>query len=202
MSAAFIAGYLSTLSLIAAIGAQNAFVLRQGLRREHVWATVLICGGSDTILIAFGITGFQSVMAIAPWIERAMLYAGAAFLFIYGAMRFYAAYQGAEALVPAEGKIPSLKSVVISCLIITWGNPHVYLDTVALIGAISTGYTPYEYLFGLGASLASISFFIALGFGARFLAPVFAKPKTWVYLEAIIGSTMWLIALALIKSAY
>jgi L-lysine exporter family protein LysE/ArgO len=191
---AAIYGYLTSVSLILAIGAQNAFVLRQGIRREHVGAVVAVCAISDAVLIAAGVAGFGAVSGAVPWITDAMLWAGVAFLVVYGAMRFRAAMQGGAALMPAPGAAASLKSVVATCLVLTWANPHVYLDTVVLMGSISTQYAPHGVIFGLAAALGSVSFFSALGFGARLLAPVFAKPKAWVVLEVVVGLTMWAIA--------
>jgi len=198
---ALAAGFLTSLSLIAAIGAQNAFVLRQGIRREHVLPVVLTCAISDTILITAGVAGFGTLSALAPWIATAMLYAGAAFLLVYGALRFRAALRGGEALKPAPGDSATLVATLTTCLVLTWANPHVYLDTVVLLGAISAQYAPHGQGFGLGAALGSFVFFSSLGFGARLLAPLFANPKAWVVLEIIIGLTMWAIAIALILSA-
>lgn len=190
-------GWLISISLIMAIGAQNAFVLRQGLRREHVLAVVAVCALSDAVLIAAGVAGFTAVSKTLPWLGDAMRWGGVAFLLAYGALRFRAALQGGEALVPASGKAASLASVLTTCLILTWANPHVYLDTLALLGSISAQFAPREWAFGFGAALGSFSFFAALGFGARFLAPVFANPRAWVVLELGIGATMWAIAAGL-----
>lgn len=190
-------GWLVAISLILAIGAQNAFVLRQGLRREHVGAVVLACALSDAILIAVGVAGFSAASKALPWLGDAMRWGGVAFLLVYGALRFRAAMQGGEALVPGEGRPASLSSVLGTCLILTWANPHVYLDTVALLGSISAQYAPHQWTFGAGAALGSFTFFTALGYGARLLAPIFANPKAWVVLEVIIGCTMWAIAVGL-----
>ena len=192
------AGYLLAISLIAAIGAQNAFVLRQGLRREHVLAVVLTCALSDAVLMAAGVMGFGVVQAHVPWIGDAMRYGGAAFLLVYGALRFRAAMRGGEALRPTAGATTPLAQVLVTCLVLTWANPHVYLDTVVLIGSISAQYAPHQAVFGVGAALGSFSFFLALGYGARLLAPVFAKPQAWVVLEVIVGCTMWAIAAGLL----
>jgi L-lysine exporter family protein LysE/ArgO len=195
---AAVAGYLLSISLIAAIGAQNAFVLRQGLRREHVLAVILTCALSDAVLMAAGVTGFGAASAIVPWLGDAMRYGGAAFLLVYGALRFRAALRGGEALRPAEGAHTPLAQVLTTCLVLTWANPHVYLDTVVLIGSIAAQYAPHQAVFGVGAALGSFSFFLALGYGARLLAPVFAKPQAWVVLEVIVGCTMWAIAVGLL----
>lgn len=198
MTEAAIKGFLVSISLIAAIGAQNAFVLRQGLRREHVAAVVAVCALSDALLIAVGVAGFGAASRMAPWLADAMLWAGVAFLLAYGALRFRAAWQGGEALVPAADAAAPLGRVLATCLLLTWANPHVYLDTVVLLGAISAQYAPHGLAFGTGAALASLTFFSALGFGARLLAPMFARPRAWVVLEVVVGLTMWTIAAGLV----
>jgi len=188
------AGLLVSLSLIAAIGAQNAFVLRQGIRREHVLPVVLTCALSDAVLIAAGVGGFGLVSGAVPWLADVMLWGGVAFLLVYGALRFRAAWQGGEALVPSAGGGASLGKVLGTCLVLTWGNPHVYLDTVVLLGPISAQYAPHGVAFGLGAAAGSVIFFSALGFGARLLGSVCAQPRAWVVLEVVVGCTMWAIA--------
>ena len=190
-------GYLVAVSLILAIGAQNAFVLRQGLRREHVGAVVLACALSDAVLMAAGVAGFGLVSARLPWIGEAMRWGGVAFLLVYGGLRFRAALQGGEALKPAPGAPSSLGKVISTCLILTWANPHVYLDTVVLIGSISAQYAPHQVVFAVAAACGSATFFVALGYGARLLAPIFANPKAWVGLELGVGLTMWAIAAGL-----
>ncbi|MFN3824748.1 MAG: LysE/ArgO family amino acid transporter [Pseudorhodobacter sp.] len=192
-----LAGFGVAIGLIAAIGAQNAFVLRQGLRREHVGWVVFVCAASDAVLIAAGVAGFGRVSAVWPWFGAAMLWLGVAFLTVYGALRFRAAFRGGEALRPADSAPSKLSSVVLTCVVLTWANPHVYLDTVVLIGAVSAQYAPYGLAFGTGAVLASITFFSALGFGARLLAPVMAQPRAWVVLEVMVGMVMWAIAVSL-----
>ena len=194
---AVVQGYLVAVSLIMAIGAQNAFVLRQGLRREHVLAVVAVCALSDAALIAAGVAGFGAASKIAPWLGEAMRLGGVVFLVVYGGLRFRAALRGGEALRPSEGAAAPLGKVVATCLILTWANPHVYLDTVVLLGSISAQYAPHQLAFGVAAACGSLSFFSALGFGARLLAPVFAKASAWVWLEVIVGATMWAIAAGL-----
>jgi L-lysine exporter family protein LysE/ArgO len=194
---AAVKGYLVALSLILAIGAQNAFVLRQGLRREHVGPVVAVCALSDALLIGAGVAGFGSLSAVVPWFGEAMRWLGVAFLFVYGALRFRAAARNGEALRPSEAGAASLKSVLATCLLLTWANPHVYLDTVVLIGSISAQHAPHQVVFGAAAAFSSLSFFTALGFGARLLAPVFARPAAWVWLEVGVGVTMWVIAAGL-----
>ncbi|RQW76915.1 MAG: amino acid transporter [Methylococcus sp.] len=197
MLEAAVQGYVVSLSLILAIGAQNAFVLRQGLRREHVGWVVAACAVSDAVLITAGVAGFGVVSAAWPWVPDAMRWAGVAFLVVYGALRFRAALRGGEALRPAAGGADPLGRVLATCLLLTWANPHVYLDTVVLMGSISTQYAPHEWVFAAAAALGSFSFFTALGFGARLLAPVFAKAAAWVWLEVGVGATMWAIAAGL-----
>ena len=197
MIEALIHGYLTSLSLILAIGAQNAFVLRQGLRREHVLAVVLVCAGADALLIAAGVAGFGAAQALVPWLGTAMRWGGVVFLLVYGALRFRAALRGGEALQPSSGVAVSLRRVLATCLVLTWANPHVYLDTVVLMGSISAQYAPYQAAFGVAAAMGSFSFFATLGFGARLLAPVFARPAAWVWLEVVVGATLWGIAATL-----
>ena len=197
MVEAAVNGYLVALSLILAIGAQNAFVLRQGLRREHVAAVVAVCALSEALLIGAGVAGFGTLSARLPWFGEAMRWLGVAFLLVYGALRFRAALQGGEALRPSETGSAPLGKVLATCLVLTWANPHVYLDTVVLIGSISAQHAPHQAVFGVAAACASLSFFTALGFGARLLAPVFARPAAWVWLEVGVGLTMWAIAAGL-----
>jgi len=197
MLEAMLHGYLVAVSLILAIGAQNAFVLRQGLRREHVGAVVAVCALSDAILIATGVAGFGAAQQMVPWLGQAMRWGGVAFLAVYGAMRFRAALRGGEALRPAVGVSVPLGQVLVTCLVLTWANPHVYLDTVVLMGSISAQYAPWQAVFAVAAAVGSLSFFAVLGFGARLLAPVFARPSAWVWLEVGVGITMWAIALGL-----
>jgi L-lysine exporter family protein LysE/ArgO len=191
-------GYLVSLSLILAIGAQNAFVLRQGLRREHVLPVVLVCALSDAALIALGVAGFGTLSQILPALGTVMRWGGAAFLLAYGAMRFRAALRGVAALMPEPGQATPLRGVIITCLLLTWANPHVYLDTVVLIGSVAAQYDPHRLAFGLGAACASFSFFAALGYGARVLAPIFRNPSAWVVMEVLVGIIMWTIAITLV----
>ena len=194
---ALIHGYLTSLSLILAIGAQNAFVLRQGLRREHVLVVVAVCAGSDALLVGAGVVGFGAASALLPGLGTAMRWGGVGFLLVYGALRFRAALRGGEALRPTAGVAVPLGRVLSTCLLLTWANPHVYLDTLLLIGSISAQYAPFQAAFGFSAVLGSLSFFAALGFGAQLLAPVFARPASWVWLEVLVGMTMWGVAAAL-----
>ncbi|MEM0900480.1 MAG: LysE/ArgO family amino acid transporter [Pseudomonadota bacterium] len=195
--ATYLAGFTLGLSLILAIGAQNAFVLRQGLRREHVFAVVSVCALSDVILIAASVAGFAVVMRNAPWIGPVLTYGGAAFLLWYGLKSIREAFTKADALTPTEDKRVQLKAAVMTCLALTWLNPHVYLDTVLVLGAVSADYTN-KIAFAAGASTASIIFFFVLGYGARLLAPVFADPRSWQVLDGVVGLFMIGLAVKLV----
>lgn len=198
MSPSLIAGFGLGFSLILAIGAQNAFVLRQGLRGQHVLPIVLTCAFSDAILIAGGVLGFGSLALALPWFEPVMRAGGAAFLLWYGSRSLLSAWRGGAALDSSEQTASvALWPALFTCLALTWLNPHVYLDTVVLLGAISANY-PDPYVFGLGAMCASFVFFFSLGYGARLLAPVFARPTAWRVLDVLIGLTMFAIAAKLI----
>jgi L-lysine exporter family protein LysE/ArgO len=189
---AVVAGFALGFSLILAIGAQNAFVLRQGLRREHVLPVVLVCAISDAVLVTAGILGFGALARAVPGLETVMRYGGAAFLIWYGARNFIGAWRGGEAL-EAGAAAGSLRRALLTCLALTWLNPHVYLDTVVLLGSVSAQYDD-TLGFGAGAVAASFTFFFALGFGARGLAPLFRRPASWRVLDAVVGLTMWAIA--------
>ena len=196
----FLAGFSLGLSLILAIGSQNAFVLRQGLKQEHIFIVCLICALSDAMLITFGVAGFSLIIKTTPWIEPLARYGGALFLFIYGAKSFWSSYKANESLHPAKQKTSSLQIIVATCLAFTWLNPHVYLDTVMLLGSISSQYVGQKVEFALGATLASFVFFFSLGYGARILKPIFENPKAWKILDFCIGCIMWAIAFSLIKN--
>ncbi len=193
----FIPGFLLSLSLILAIGAQNAFVLRQGLRREHVFWVCLTCGVTDALLIAAGVAGFGALAEAVPWFETAMRYGGAAFLLVYGTRAAISAWRGGEVLEAAGANGQSLKRTILTLLAITFLNPHVYLDTLVLVGSVSAQY-PDRVAFASGAILASVIFFFILGYGARLLQPIFAKPVSWRILDALIAVTMWTIGIALL----
>ena len=162
MLTAAAAGFALGLSLILAIGAQNAFVLRQGLRGAHVLAVVLACALSDAVLIAIGVAGFSAVSEAVPGIVPWMRWGGAAFLLVYGALSFKAAFGPATALEPAASGTGSLGKALATCLALTWLNPHVYLDTVVFMGSIAAQYGGDRFLFGTGALTAS-ALFLASG---------------------------------------
>lgn len=196
---AILAGFTLGFSLILAIGSQNAFVLRQGLKKEHIFIVCLVCATSDAALITLGVSGFSLIIQTIPWIEPVARYGGALFLFIYGAMNFWSAFNTNEVLKPADEKSSSLSKIVLTCLALTWLNPHVYLDTVMLLGSVSTQYIGQKVEFAVGAVSASFVFFFALGYGARVLTPFFKNPKSWKILDFIIGCIMWMIAFSLVK---
>ncbi|SDY69462.1 L-lysine exporter family protein LysE/ArgO [Collimonas sp. OK242] len=191
---AAISGFSLGLSLILAIGAQNAFVLKQGLKREHVFLVCLTCAASDAILILFGVMGLGIVIDRAPWLMPVMRYGGAAFLILYGAKSFIAAWRSSDVLRQAEDVKAALLPTLLTCAALTWLNPHVYLDTVLLIGSVSTQFPGARSLFAAGAMLSSFVFFFSLGYAAAWLRPIFARPMAWRVLEVIVGITMWAIA--------
>ncbi|EYD73523.1 Transporter, LysE family [Rubellimicrobium mesophilum DSM 19309] len=199
MIAAALTGFATGFSLILAIGAQNAFVLRQGLLRSHVLPLCLLCSLSDAALIAAGVAGFGALAQALPWFPRAMSLAGAAFLVVYGAMRLQAAWRGDYALALA-GESAALRPTLAMGAAFTWLNPHVYLDTLGLVGAVSTQFAGAEKAaFGVGATAASFAFFFALGFGARLLAPVMRSAEAWRRLDLLIALVMWTLALGLLR---
>lgn len=201
MLSAAIAGFLTGLSLILAIGAQNAFVLRQGLLRSHVFLVCALCAWSDAILIAVGVGGFGTLADALPWLPALMRWLGAAFLLAYGARSFWSALNPGR-LTAGGGDGRSALAVAAACMALTWLNPHVYLDTVVLLGAIGTTYEGAARVsFGVAATAASFVFFFSLGYGARALAPFFARPGAWRVLDVLVGVVMWSIALSLILGA-
>ena len=200
MLTASVTGFSTAFALILAIGAQNAFVLRQGLVRAHVFWLCLLCAVSDAILITVGVLGFGYLVTLYPLFPKLMALGGAAFLFVYGAMRFWAAWKGEYAMQLA-GHSAGLWATLATGAAITWLNPHVYLDTLGLIGAVSTQFVdPVEKTaFGIGAVVASFTFFFSLGYGARLLAPVMQSARAWRILDVLIGLVMWAIAIKLLN---
>jgi L-lysine exporter family protein LysE/ArgO len=191
-------GFLLGASLIVAIGAQNAFVLRQGLLRRHVFAVTSLCALSDAVLIAAGIAGLGTLVRANRGVLAFVAFAGAAFLFVYGAIAFRRALKPGVLQASDSGK-GGLAATLVTALGLTFLNPHVYLDTVVLIGGLSGRYAGQgAFAFGAGAALASFAWFYALGFGARLLAPLFARPRAWRVLDCLIGIVMWAIAARLI----
>lgn len=195
----FISGFLLGLSLIIAIGSQNAFVLKQGLKREHVFLICLFCAVSDALLISAGVAGFGAVTARFPQVVDIAKWAGVIFLLGYGVQSFYASLRLTHALATDGQVVGSLKKALLLCIGFTWLNPHVYLDTLVLVGMVSTG-ADSKLIFAMGAVSASFVFFFALGYGARLLTPLFAKPKAWNILDALVGVLMLYLAWHLYQS--
>ena len=185
------------LSLIVAIGAQNAFVLRQGLRLEHVAAVVAVCAVSDAVLIAAGVAGAGAVVAAAPGVVQVVSLAGALFLLGYGLMAARRALRPGVLLPDAGGAPAGLTATLVTSLALTWLNPHVYLDTVVLLGSLASTYAGQRWWFGAGAAAGSVLWFTGLGYGARLLRPVFARPAAWRVLDAVIAVVMLLLAASL-----
>lgn len=195
---AMLFGFSLGFSLILAIGAQNAFVLKQGLRDEHVLLVCFICALSDALLILIGVSGFHVLVASFPVLVDIARLGGATFLFIYGLISFYNAWRVQQGLQPSEIKSNSAWQSALTCLAFTWLNPHVYLDTVVLLGSVSTQFSGQVNWFAAGAMSSSFVFFFALGYGARLLRPVFAEARAWRILDFLIGCIMWVIALRLV----
>lgn len=195
---AFVYGLGIGFSLILAIGAQNAFVLKQGLKQQYVFWVCFICALSDSILIYFGVTGFSKVIANFPLLLTVSKYFGAAFLFFYGLRNFYSAIKNSSSLNPSDIEKDSLLKIIGICLAFTWLNPHVYLDAIILIGSISVQFSDQLYQFAAGTILASWIFFFSVGYGAKMLLPLFKRATSWKILDVLIGITMWTIATMLI----
>lgn len=195
---AFISGFGLGLSFIVAIGAQNAFVLKQGIKKEHVFVICFLCALSDALLIFFGVSGFGYLINQFPQLQDFARYGGFIFLFFYGLKSFWSAWSMSHELKAQGSTISSLKKVILLTLAFTWLNPHVYLDTVILLGSVSIKFGTQSFIFGFGAMSASFVFFFALGYGARFLAPLFSKALSWKVLEVFIGTTMWWLAYGLL----
>ena len=198
MELAFVTGFATSAALIIAIGAQNAFVLRQGIKREHVLAVVLVCAVSDALLITLGVAGLGSLLQRHPaWLAVAR-YGGAAFLIAYGALAARRAF-GSATLAASAGAPMSLRAAITTCLAFTYLNPHCWLDTVVLLGSISAQQPAgSRAAFGVGATAASFVWFFALGYGARALRGLFERALAWKLLDAGIALVMWGIAASLL----
>jgi L-lysine exporter family protein LysE/ArgO len=193
-------GFVTGLSLIVAIGAQNAFVLRQGIRNEHVLPVVILCAVSDLVLIVAGIAGLGALINAHPQLLNVTRYGGAAFLVGYGLLAARRAVHPAT-LIPSDAAPARLTSVLLTCLALTFLNPHVYLDTVVLLGSLAAQQGEARWLFGAGAAAASVVWFFSLGFGARRLAGLFAKATTWRVLDGLIALTMITLGISLALGA-
>lgn len=191
-------GFLVGLSLIVAIGAQNAFVLKQGLKKQHIFWICLVCALSDSLLILSGVMGFAQIMIQYPAVVQISKFAGALFLIVYGAQHFYHSFKHSAVMQESGIHKQHLSELLLICLALTWLNPHVYLDTVVLIGTVSTQFAGQEMAFATGAITASWLFFFSLGYAARWLQPVFTHPEAWKILDFLIGVVMWSIAVSLL----
>jgi L-lysine exporter family protein LysE/ArgO len=197
---AAISGFLLGASLIIAIGAQNAFILRQGLLRQHVFVLSLICAASDALLIGLGVAGLGTLISQSPRLISVVTVGGALFLFAYAIIAFRRAMKPA-AMQAAKSVGTKLWPAVAACLAFTFLNPHVYLDTVVLLGSLSAAHEGQARLaYGIGAASASFVWFFGLGYGARLLEPVFARPAAWRVLDVLIGLVMAAIGLSLLSS--
>jgi L-lysine exporter family protein LysE/ArgO len=198
----FAQGFVTCAALIIAIGAQNAFVLRQGIRREHVFSVALICALSDAVLVSIGVAGLGAWIQDSPTLLKIARFGGAAFLFAYGLLAARRALRSVSQGLGVNGAASermSWKSAVLSCLAFTYLNPHCYLDTVVLMGSLSAQFQgDMRWVFAGGAVSASFIWFFSLAYGARLLAPLFVKPVAWRVLDAGIAVIMWIIAVLLI----
>lgn len=200
--APFLSGFGLGISLIAAIGAQNAFILRQGLMRAHVFVLCSICALADAVLITAGVAGLGTLVAQSETLILAVTIGGATFLLGYATVAFRRALNPASLQAARTGE-HDLRRAVMACLAFTFLNPHVYLDTVVLLGGLSAGFEGQaRFAFGAGAATASFAWFFALGYGARLLAPFFARPGSWRVLDTAIGAIMVMIALGLIARLF
>ena len=201
MELAFLSGFFLSLSLIVAIGPQNAFVLRQGLLRRHVFPVALFCSISDIILIALGVFGFGALISQLDYLSKYMYLFGGIWLIGYGVLRMKGAYIADSYLEASSSKEADLKLTLTNCAALTWLNPHVYIDTIVLIGTVSIQYEE-TLQFGAGAGLASLLFFFTLAFGARILSPLMKSRKAWQALDAIIAIIMFLIAYSMLSKSF
>jgi L-lysine exporter family protein LysE/ArgO len=199
MEFAWLKGFATSAALIVAIGAQNSFVLRQGIRREHVFVVVMVCALSDALLIALGVAGLGALVQRSQTLLMVARYGGAAFLIGYGVLAARRALRPSS-MSAAVDESTSLRVAVVTCLAFTYLNPHVYLDTVVLLGSIASQQPDGSRLwFGVGATASSFVWFFALGYGARVLRGVFERPIAWKILDGAIALIMWTIALSLVK---
>jgi L-lysine exporter family protein LysE/ArgO len=195
---AAVAGFGTGLSLIVAIGAQNAFVLRQGIRRDGVPAVVAICALSDAALITLGVGGVGAVVLAFPGALTVIGLVGGAFLLCYGFLAARRALRPSAMTVTQTG---ADRNVVLTCLALTWLNPHVYLDTLLLLGTVAAHRGDLRWAFGAGAAAASLCWFAALGFGARLLTGLFARPSSWRVLDCLVAATMITLGVSLVFGA-
>ena len=197
--APFLEGCGSSAGLIIAIGAQNAFVLKQGILKNHVFVTAFICAAIDALLIALGVGGFSKLLTSNVYLLESARWGGVIFLGYYGFRSFKSSFSGQVLKITSDENRPNLKMTILTVLALSLLNPHVYLDTVVLLGSIGAQFPETErFFFAMGAMTISFVWFFSLCYGSRYLAPLFQKPLSWKILDFIIGCVMWLIALFLI----
>ena len=201
MNSAFISGFLLSFSLILAIGPQNAFVLRQGLLKQHVFPIAFFCALSDIILILLGVFGFGSIISNFDSFSHYMFVIGGLWLSGYGILRLKGAYVADSFLEATKEGESDLKLVLINCAILTWFNPHVYIDTLILIGTVSIQFED-TIQFGLGACMASIIFFFSFALGARVISPLMSSKKAWQILDVIIAIVMFILSYSMFLEAF
>jgi L-lysine exporter family protein LysE/ArgO len=196
----FLTGTLFGLSLIVAIGAQNTFVIEQGVRGEHVGAVVAVCIASDVVLIAAGVGGAGALFTRSPDLLQVVRWAGATFLFAYAAFALRRAWRPGALHAETTGEPARLGSVLATTAALTWLNPHVYLDTVVLLGSVASTHGRARWWFAAGAALASVLWFTALGHGAKLLRPVFARTIAWRVLDLGVAVVMTVLAVSLLRA--
>lgn len=201
MIEAYLSGLALGFSLILVIGAQNAFVLRQGVRGEHIGAVCMACAVSDAVLIFAGTYSLDLLARDSIFLKDVTTYVGALFLFLYGVGRFYSAFFLNHGLTPSDQNASGLLRTFCVCLALTWLNPHVYLDTVFLVGSAAGRFARQKYIFAAGAATASFLFFFALGYGAARLRPLFSNMIAWKILDGCVGLTLWFVAVKLLMDS-
>lgn len=204
MLATFSKGFIVSFGLIVSIGAQNAFVLKQGLLHQYIFWVCLTCFICDFVLMSIGVLGLGTLISQNLTVTLVLAVAGALFLFVYGLRAFVAAYRNTSGLIAStDTPKASLGKTIATTLALTLLNPHVYIDTIMLIGTVAATLSQNQkYLFLIGSCSASVLRFFSLGYGARLLNPLFKKPNTWRVLDIIIGSFMWMLAINLLYYAY
>ena len=201
MNAAFVSGFLLSFSLILAIGPQNAFVLRQGLLKQHVFSVAFFCALSDIILILLGVFGFGTIISNFDSFSQYMFLIGGLWLSGYGILRLKGAYVADSFLEATNEGESDLKLVLTNCAVLTWLNPHVYIDTLILIGTVSIQFED-TIQFGLGACIASVLFFFSLAYGARVITPLMSSKKAWQILDVMIALVMFILSYSMFLEAF
>lgn len=197
----FLTGMGTGGGLIIAIGAQNAFVLSQGVKKNHIILIPLICAVCDAVLVAIGVAGVGTYIASSQMLSQVAGIGGALFLFCYGIGSFRSAVKGQQLDTDQKGET-SLKAAVLTTLAVTLLNPHVYIDTILLVGSIASQFqNPGHLVFGAGAATASVVWFFGLSLGSRLLAPFFKKQLSWRILDTLVGIIMWAVAISVLKGS-